>query len=241
MTVVLILQVVLLAVWLKANGRSDALPIAVVFSMALAGAAALLWQVPGEHQLLMTVLGPLMCLPALALLVAAWRRPVPGSADVPVGCNRCNRDEPLAPVRFYRLTGLVVWMDLRADTHYLCRSCQPRALGATVAHNLTLGWWFWLSALATPGIVVINGLAVLRARMRGERDFDAHVRNAMADHADYIEAMVATRDVQTVVDAVSHRTGIDAESVRRYLRLTTGAVFPTATARSSAGRGGDSR
>lgn len=234
MSILPIVQITLLVLWMRR--QRSVRPVAVLLAMALMGLGILVWLVPGDHQPLMPVLGPLMIAPGLLVGVLFWRRPV--SLELcapPVRCEHCHSNaEPRVPLRLYRVTGLLVWMQLHEDTRYICRSCIGRSAGKATAHNLALGWWWHISGLATPGLVALNLLMAVRARTGGARDFDEQIAHVLAEHSDYIDALVATKDEDTVTEVISEKTGVSEEAVRRYLRNRIAAKLPHAAARKPA-------
>ncbi len=134
-------------------------------------------------------------------------------------CQACGAHAPLAHLRFWKNTGMLVLRQTSSLAGDLCRGCAAREGGKMTLHTAVLGWWGTISFVLTLLILPANVLQVWWAL--GLRSAAGVARDALDAHREYALNLLATKDRDTVVDVLARTTGAAPGEVRQYLAQLT--------------------
>lgn len=170
----------------------------------------------GYKEMLALAFAPFLAGPGVLLLLAQLIRPYWGK-DGPAEsktCQICGKRAATTEIRALKVTGLVIVMTLSQIALRACRQCGVQAYLKGATHSLALGWWGVISFFVTPGFVVHDLFMILRVLMTTRAP---SIGRLLEDERDYAERLLATKDIDVVVEVLVDRTGLDADGIRSYL------------------------
>lgn len=141
--------------------------------------------------------------------------------EVPTGrdaltCPLCHGPGPLVPVRYLKMTGMIVMMSYGEHAGFMCRECSQRVFRATTGHNLVFGWWGLFSFFINIGFIVNNLMFSLRAPDPAMKPEKAHLR-LLEGHREYALNLLATKDDETVIEVISKQAGVPEDAARSFV------------------------
>jgi hypothetical protein len=96
-----------------------------------------------------------------------------------------------------------------------CRSCALHDFARMTGWTLLLGWWGFISFFINWGFLCFNVLSTLWALT--VPGVVAVARHALDEHREYALNLLATRDLDTVVDVLAKTTGAPHVDVIEWL------------------------
>lgn len=161
---------------------------------------------------------PFVAGPGVILLLAQLIRPFWGKHRPRAGttCDICGSRGPTSEVRALKVTGLVVVVVMSQIGARVCRHCGIQAYLKGATQCLAFGWWGILSFFITPGFVLHNLVMIprilLTTRQRG------FVQGVLQEEAEYARLLLATKELDTVVEVLASRTRLNEDEVREFLK-----------------------
>jgi hypothetical protein len=165
----------------------------------------------------------LLCVAAvvasLAGVVFAVRRArISGSMKTRRGaCQNCGTHGPVIAASYRQNTGMLMMRRSRHVEALMCRSCSVSFFGKMTLHTAVLGWWGTISAFVTPLFILNNVGYVLASLTLPAASADAGAQ--LEVQRQYALNLLATKDVETVVDVLRQLTGAPEADVRAFVAL----------------------
>ncbi len=113
------------------------------------------------------------------------------------------------------MTGLVIVMVMTQVGARVCRDCGVRACLHGAVLSLALGWWGLFRFFVTPGFVLHDLVMILRVLLT--RLAGSYAREVLEEEREHARRLLATKDLETVVEVLVARTELDEDEVRKFL------------------------
>lgn len=130
-------------------------------------------------------------------------------------CQQCGTHGPVLVASYHQNTGMLMMRRSRHVQALLCRRCSVSIFGKMTLHTAVLGWWGTISAFVTPLFILNNVGYVLASLTLPAASADASAQ--LEVQRQYALNLLATKDVDTVVDVLRQLTGAPEADVRAFV------------------------
>ncbi|MBI5542899.1 MAG: hypothetical protein HY901_03350 [Deltaproteobacteria bacterium] len=166
----------------------------------------------------MTAAMVLLVIVGLGAAAAMAIRAARGSGLLPTRrqrCEGCGQLAPVASVRFFKNTGMVVMFRFESRSATTCRRCGSELFSAMTLHTVVFGWWGMISFFVNLAFVANNLAHFLWLQMLPTAG--ALARGALEDQREYALNLLATKDPDTVIDVLCRASGASRMEVERFV------------------------
>lgn len=157
---------------------------------------------------------------SLAGIVFAVRRArISGSMKTRrAACQNCGTHGPVIAASYRQNTGMLMMRRSHHVEALLCRSCSVSFFGKMTLHTAVLGWWGTISAFVTPLFILNNvGYVLATLTLPTAASAPAAAGAELEVHRQYALNLLATKDVEIVVDVLQKLTGVPEADVRAFV------------------------
>jgi hypothetical protein len=131
-------------------------------------------------------------------------------------CDFCGKRAEVHSVKYRQNTGILIMRYTRTFAGQACRSCSRTLFWKTTMHNTLLGWWGMISLVMTPIFLFANFATYLRSLRLAPASVSS--KKLLEEDLEYALNLLATKDLETVVDVLSRKTGLPSAEVRTYVQ-----------------------
>ncbi len=130
-------------------------------------------------------------------------------------CQNCGTQGPVIQASYRQNTGMLMMRRSRHIEALLCRGCSVSFFGKMTLHTAVLGWWGTISAFVTP-LFILNNVGYVLASLTLPTA-SAAANTQLEVQRQYALNLLATKDVETVVDVLRQLTGAPEADVRAFV------------------------